>query len=176
MIFVQNRVTSCDELKKKPFPVIIQLMDKTYETNKKAGFDYEILETFEAGLQLFGFEVKAIKAGRMNLEGAYVLVRGGEAYLINASISPYQPKNTPASYEPQRNRKLLLSRKELDYLSGKSQEKGLTLVPLRCYAKGNFLKLALAVARKKRKHDKRESIRAREEDRNIRRLTAHARD
>ena len=145
-------------------------MDKTYETNKKAGFDYEILEPFEAGLQLFGFEVKAVKAGRMNLEGAYVLVRGGEAYLLNATISPYQPKNTPASYEPQRTRKLLLSRKELDYLSGKSQEKGLTLIPLRCYAKGNFLKLALAVARKKRKYDKRETIKKREMQRDVAQL------
>lgn len=142
-------------------------MSKDYEYNKKAGFDYEFLEKLDAGMELKGYEVKAVKSGRMNLEGSYVIIRGGEAFLINASIAPLQPKNIPSGYDPSRTRRLLLTKKELKYLTGKGQEKGLTLVPIRCYDRKNFVKLEFAIARKKKKHDKRESIKDRETKRKI---------
>lgn len=137
--------------------------------NRKAKFDYEILETFSAGLELLGSEVKSVKEGKMNLQGAFVVVRGGEAYLLNANIPPYQPKNTPRDYEPLRKRKLLLSRKELEELEKMEQTKGLTIVPLSVYNKGRFLKLDLAIARGKKKFDKRESIKRRDVEREIKR-------
>lgn len=143
-----------------------------YAENRKAYFDYEILETFEAGLVLAGFEVKAVRQGRMNLEGAYVLIRGGEAYLLNAKIPPYQPGNTPKDYEPDRTRKLLLKKSEIKYLLGKSQQKGLTLLPLKVYNKRRKIKLEFAVARGRKKYEKREKIRKREAEREIRRKLA----
>jgi SsrA-binding protein len=103
--------------------------------NKRAYFDYDFLEKFEAGIILTGQEVKSIKLGRMNLSGSYVIIRNNEAYLINAQIPPYQPQNTPKNYEPTRARKLLLKKDEIRYLIGKSQERGLTLTPLRVYSK-----------------------------------------
>jgi SsrA-binding protein len=142
-------------------------MSKDYEYNKKAGFDYEFLEKLDAGMELKGYEVKAVKSGRMNLEGSYVIIRGGEAFLINASIAALQPKNIPGGYDASRTRRLLLTKKELKYLTGKSQEKGLTLVPIRCYDRKNFVKLEFAIARKKKKHDKRETIKNRETKRKI---------
>jgi SsrA-binding protein len=137
--------------------------------NKKARFEYEILEDFEAGIELLGFEVKAVKTHRMNLEGSYIFPRFGELWLIGAAIAPYQPKNTPADYDPHRDRKLLLHKKEINYLLGKGSAKGLTIVPLKVYTKGVKIKIAIGIARRLKKHDKRELIKERDDKRNIER-------
>jgi len=137
--------------------------------NKRIGFDYAILEEIEAGLSLFGFEVKSLRAGRGSFKGARVVARGGEAYLVGASIPPYQTGNTPKGYDPERARKLLLTQKEIAHVSSAEGEKGLTIVPLKVYNKGRNLKLLIAIARGKKKEDKRQHIRAREEKRRIRR-------
>ena len=129
-----------------------------YATNPKAGFDYDILETIEAGLILEGHEVKSIKTGKASIKGAYVKIVNGEPYLIGATISPYQPANTSKDYDPQRSRKLLLSKKEISVLTGTSQARGLTLVPLKIYDKKGRLKLLVGIARGKKKYDKREAI------------------
>lgn len=105
-----------------------------------------------------GHEVKAIKTGKASIKGAYVKIVDGAPYLIGANISPYQPANTPKDYDPQRSRKLLLSKKEISALVGTSQAHGLTLVPLKIYAKKGRLKLLVGIARGKKKYDKRESI------------------
>lgn len=137
--------------------------------NKKAGFNYEILEKFEAGLELFGFEVKSIRAKHGSLEGSYVILRNGEAFLVNSSIPPYQVDNTPKEYDPYRVRKLLLNKKEIDTLSDSENTKGLTIVPLSLYNKGTKIKVSIAIARGKKKADKRETIKKRDTDREIRR-------
>ena len=129
-----------------------------YAANPKAGFDYEILETMEAGLVLEGHEVKSIKTGKASIKGSYVKIVGGAPYLIGATISPYQTANTPKDYDPQRSRKLLLSKKEISTLIGTSQAHGLTLVPLKIYDKRGRLKLLVGIARGKKKYDKREGI------------------
>lgn len=136
-------------------------------TNRRAKYDYHIVETFEAGLVLSGQEVKSVKKGRMSLKGAYVTIKDKEAWLINALIPPYQPKNTPPDYQPTRSRKLLLNKKEIKSLIGKTRQKGLTLVPLRVYTKHNRLKLAFALGLGKRQADKREKIKKREAKRRI---------
>ena len=141
----------------------------TFAENRKVRFDYEILETFEAGLVLSGPEVKSIKNGRMNLAGCYINIHDGELYLIGASIAPYQPKNQPANYDPFRSRKLLLRKKEIMSLAGKIKQKGLTLVPLRVYNKGRRVKLEFAIVRGKKQYDKRAVISKRESARNIER-------
>lgn len=135
--------------------------------NPRAKFDYHIKETFEAGIVLAGYEVKAVKKGHISLKGAYVTLKNEEAYLINAHISPYQPKNMPNDYEPTRTRKLLLHRKELKSLIGQTKQKGLTLVPMRVYTKHNRIKLEFGLGRGKKKYDKRESIKKREAQRRI---------
>ena len=135
--------------------------------NKRVGFDYTILETLEAGLELFGFEVKSLRAGNGSLKGAHVVARGGEAYLVGASIPAWQPANAPKSYDPERTRRLLLSRKEIARVASAESEKGLTVVPLSVYNEKSRLKLGIAIARGKKKEDKRHSIRAREEKRRI---------
>ena len=137
--------------------------------NKKAHFNYELLEEFEAGISLFGYEVKALRNHHGSLEGSHVIVRGDEAFLVGATIPPYQPANTPETYDPARNRKLLLSKKEIGQLSGLERQKGLTIVPISVYNKGKNLKMRLAVARGKKKYDKRETIRKRESKRSIER-------
>lgn len=133
--------------------------------NKKVFFNYEVLEEFEAGLELFGFEVKTLRNKRGNLEGARVLVRGGEAYLVGATIPPYQAKNTPKSYDETRPRRLLLTKKELGELSGYEHQKGLTIVPISVYSKRRRLKLRIGVVRGKKKYDKRATIKKREDAR-----------
>jgi SsrA-binding protein len=143
---------------------------KEISRNKKAYFNYEILERFEAGISLNGQEVKSIKSGRINLAGSYVVIRGGEAYLLGANVPPYQPKNAPADYDPERSRKLLLKKSEINYLIGKTKQKGLTTVPLRVYNIRGKIKLEFALVRGKRKVDKREAIKKRETDREIRRV------
>lgn len=142
---------------------------KILALNKRAAFDYHILETFEAGLILKGFEVKSVKLGHISLAGSYVVIKNGEASLLNAHISPYQPKNIPKNYDPTRTRKLLLHKKEINYLIGKSQQKGLTLAPIKLYAKKDKIKLEFGIARGKKKIDKRELIKKRETKREIER-------
>ena len=149
--------------------------------NRRAHFDYEILATYEAGIELLGFEVKAVKTGRMNLAGAFVVIRGEEAHphtktqkrfsvgawLLNAAIAPYQPKNTPADYEPTRSRRLLLHKSEIKELLGQTSQKGLTIIPLKVYTKRNRVKVLIGLARSKKKGDKREVIKRREASREI---------
>lgn len=136
-------------------------------SNKKAYFDFEVLETFEAGLELFGFEVKSLKSGQGSLVGAYVIIRGGEAFLVNATIPPYQHPNTPQSYDPSRPRRLLLNKKEIAELVGSEKQKGLTIVPLSLYNKGGKIKAEIAIVRGKKKHDKREAIKKRDTEREL---------
>ncbi len=137
--------------------------------NRRAQFDYEILSTYEAGISLLGFEVKAVKAGRMTLAGAFAVIRGNEAWLLNASIPPYQVTNTPAAYDPLRTRRLLLHGREIKELIGSAAQKGLTIVPLKVYSKRGRLKLLLGLARHKKSADKREVLKRREADRDIQR-------
>lgn len=131
---------------------------KDYATNDKAHFDYEILETIEAGLILKGYEVKSIKTGHITIKGSYVKIINGEPMLIGANIPPYQPANMPGSYDPQASRKLLLSKKQIGVLSGLAQSQGIALVPLKIYEHNKKLKLLIGVAKGKKKYDKRESI------------------
>ena len=136
---------------------------------KKAHFNYEILEKIEAGIELLGFEVKALKASLGSLEGAYVIIRGGEAYVMNVFIPPYQEKNTPSDYDPRRNRRLLLGKKDIQHLADIEGGKGLTIVPISIYNKSRLVKVSIAVVRGKKQFDKRESIKKRETDRTVRR-------
>ena len=129
-----------------------------YASNSKVGFDYEILETIEAGIVLEGHEVKAIKTGKASIKGSYVKIINEKAFLIGAAISPYQPANTPKNYDPQRSRKLLFSKKEIYDLVSTSQSKGTTLIPLKFYAKKGRIKLLVGIGRGKKKYDKRETI------------------
>ncbi len=140
-----------------------------YAVNKRAKFDYEILETYEAGIELRGFEVKAIRSGRMNLAGSYAVVKDNQLWLLNADIPPYQPKNTPADYNSKRSRRLLLRKEEIKELIGRTHEKGLTLLPLKVYNKGRFIKIEIGLGRHKKKADKREAIKKRDTEREIRR-------
>ena len=137
--------------------------------NKKAYFDYEILNKIEAGIELLGFEVKSLKKGQGSLLGSHITIRGNEAYVVSMNIPPYQPANTPKDYDPLRNRRLLLTKKEIGELSKEEKTKGLTIIPLSVYNKGRKLKLDIAVVRGKKKFDKRESIKKRDTDREIRR-------
>lgn len=139
--------------------------------NKRAYFDYEILETYEAGIELAGTEVKSVKAGHLNLAGSFAVIRGREAYLLNATISRYQAKNMAAGYDPIRTRKLLLHKSEINELIGKSAQKGLTIVPLKVYTKRTRIKVSLGLARHKKQGDKRETIKRREVLREIERET-----
>lgn len=134
----------------------------TLAQNKGVKTKYEILETYNAGLLLEGHEVKAIRAHRANLRGSFVKIIDGEAWWVGGSIAPYQAGNTPKEYRPDRRRKLLLRKPELDRLIGKSQEKGLTLIPLSLYTKAAWIKMEVAVARGLKKHDKRQKIKERE--------------
>ena len=138
-------------------------------TNRRARFDYEIVDTFEAGIQLVGPEVKSLRAGRVNLGDAFATVHRGEAWLEKLHISPYEPATRANPSDPQRRRKLLLHRREIDRLDGRISEKGLTLVPLTVYFLRGRAKVELALARGKHRHDKRESIRRREQDRETQR-------
>ena len=126
--------------------------------NKYIGREYEILEKFDAGIELLGHEVKSLKGGRGSLKGAYVIIRGGEAFLTGMHIPAYQPANTPKGYDEYRPRRLLLTQKEISRLFGLEKERGLTILPKMVYNKGNKLKVALVVARKMKKHDKREVL------------------
>ena len=143
--------------------------------HKKARLNFDILKEFEAGLELHGFEVKSLRAGHGKLEGAHIVVRpsgkrgGYEAYLVGANIPPYQAANTPPDYEPERPRRLLLAREELGELADSEKQKGLTIVPIAVYNKGRHLKLKLAVARGRKKFDKRAVLKERDTKRDIER-------
>ncbi len=140
-----------------------------YIQNKKATFNYEILERFEAGVMLSGFEVKAVRNGMGNLLGAYITLRDHEAFLIKATITPYQAANTPKDYDPERPRKLLLNHKEITRLEKELNTAGLTIVPISLYNKKSKIKLEIALVRGKKKADKRESIKERDTKRDIQR-------
>ena len=142
---------------------------KVFADNKNAYFNYEILEKFEAGIVLLGSEVKSIKTGRVSIRGSYIILKDNEPYLVGANIPPYQPKNSPADYNPERFRKLLLNRKEIDQLIGKTKEKGLALIPLKIYGKNAIIKLEFGIGKGKKKSDKRETIKKRETAREIER-------
>lgn len=139
------------------------------QVNKRLSYDYEIIESYEAGIVLSGQEVKSIKSGNISLKGAYISVRDGELYLVNANIAPYRYAHNLSDYSPLRPRKLLLKKKEIIRIITKIQEKGLTLLPFKVYTKKNLVKLEIVVVRGKRKIDKREAIKKRETDREIRR-------
>jgi len=137
--------------------------------NKKVYLNYEIQETFSAGIELFGFEVKSLRKKQGSLEGAYIIARGNEVFLIGATIPPYQPTNTPDNYDPARNRKLLLTKKEIERLSSFEKQKGLTIVPISVYNKGIKIKIEIGVAKGKKKYDKRESIKKKDTERDLKR-------
>lgn len=141
----------------------------SYAENRKARFNYEILQKYESGIELLGTEVKSVRSGQMSLEGAFVIVRGGEAFLINANIPPYQPQNAPKDYDPLRNRKLLLTKKEITELADSEKNKSLTIVPISVYNKNRKIKVEIALVKGKKKFDKRETIKKRETDREVRR-------
>ena len=140
---------------------------KALTENRKATYNYELLETYEAGLALYGFEVKAIKTGHISLKGSFVTLKNKELFLTNALIPPYQPKNTPVDYDQSRARKLLLKKSEISTLIGKLKIKGLTLIPIRLYTKKNRIKLEFGIAKGKRKIDKRISIKKRDIEREL---------
>ena len=140
-----------------------------YAENRKVRFDYEILGKYEVGIELLGMEVKSIRNGKMSLESAFVIIRGGEAFLINVNIPPYQPNNVLKDYDLLRNRKLLMTKKEIATLAGSEKNKSLTIVPISVYNKGRKIKVEIALVKGKKKQDKRESIKKRETDREIRR-------
>jgi SsrA-binding protein len=139
-------------------------------TNKRAYFDYEILETIEAGIVLSGQEVKSVKLGQVSLKGSYVTVKDGEVWLINAHISPYKMAGPLPDYDPVHPRKLLLHKKQIDSLIGKSKIKGLTLLPLKVYTKKGKIKILIGLGKGKKKYDKRAVIREREEKRKIQKV------
>ena len=138
-------------------------------TNRRARFDYEIVDTYEAGIQLMGPEVKSLREGRANLGDSFGSIYRGEAFLEKLHISPYEPATRANPADPQRRRKLLLHRNEIDRLNSRVTEKGLTLVPLTVYFRRGNAKVELALARGKQRHDKRESIKRREGDRETQR-------
>ena len=139
---------------------------KTVATKRKAYHDYYIQDSQEAGIALTGSEIKSIRAGRVNLRDAYIRPEGGELWLLNVHIARYEASSY-LSHEPTRPRKLLLHRKQIDNLTSKVVEKGLTLVPLRLYIKGSLAKVEVALAKGKKLYDKRESIARRDAERDI---------
>jgi|SRR3989344_219903 len=138
-------------------------------TNRKASFNYETLEKYVAGIELFGFEVKSLKKSQGSLEGAHVTIRGNEAFVVGMFIPPYQTNNTPKDYDPYRNRRLLLKKKEIQTLSKIEGTKGLTIVPISVYNKGTKIKLDIATAKGKKKFDKRETLKKRASLRDVER-------
>jgi len=150
-----------------------QQAERVFATNRKAFHDYEILEALEAGIELTGTEIKSIRAGKLNLRDSYARVQNKEVWLYNMHISPYDQGNR-WNHEPLRPRRLLLHRGEIGRLAAKSQEQGLTLVPLRMYAKKGNAKLELAVVRGKRQYDKRAAIAERESKRDLDRIVKEA--
>jgi SsrA-binding protein len=143
------------------------MLMETLATNKKAYFDYEILEKLETGIVLSGMEIKATKTGKASLAGSFAIIRNNQAYLLNLSIAPYQPKNINFKYIPDKTRKLLLHKKQITYLLSKKRQKNLTLIPLRMYNKNGLIKIELGLAKGKRKFDKRETLKKKDLKRKI---------
>ena len=137
---------------------------KIVSDNRQARFLYEILETYEAGIELKGTEVKSIRAGKANLRDGYAIIRNGEIWLLNVHISPYQASSSYFNHDPLRTRKLLLHKKEINKLIGKVEQKGLTLVPLKMYLKGSLVKVSIGLARGKKLHDKRDTLKRRQDE------------
>lgn len=142
--------------------------DKPLAQNKKAGHDYHILDTIEAGIVLTGTEIKSIRAARINLKDGFAQIKNDEAWLMNVHISLYDQGNQ-FNHDPLRNRKLLLHKKQINQLAGEISKKGVTLVPLKVYIKNGFAKVLLGLAQGKHDYDKRESIKKRDQEREIRR-------
>jgi SsrA-binding protein len=143
--------------------------------NKKVHFNYEILERYEAGIELFGVEVKSLRAKRGSLEGSHVTVRGGEAYLVGMTIQPYQANNAQKDYDATKNRRLLLTKDEIAELGAEEDKKGLTIIPIAVYNKGRKIKVEIAVVKHKKGHDKRETLKKREAERDVMREIKSAR-
>jgi SsrA-binding protein len=137
--------------------------------NKRAGFDYQISDKYEAGLVLSGQEVKSVKMGHMSLKESFVTIKGNELYLTNAHITPYQHAGDIKNYDPTSPRKLLLKKSEIKHLTGKVRTQGLTLVPIRVYTRKRYIKLEFGIGKGKKRIDKRESIASREDERRMRR-------
>ncbi len=154
-------------LKIKDYPAHDILTSMALISNKKAHFDYEILNTYSAGIELFGFEVKSLKKGQGSLDSSHVTFRGGEAFVIGMFIPPYQVNNTPKDYDAHRNRRLLLTKAEIEKLAKIEATKGLTIVPISVYNKAGKLKLDIAEVKGKKKFDKRESIKKRDSLREV---------
>jgi SsrA-binding protein len=142
---------------------------KIISDNRQARFLYEILETYEAGIELLGTEVKSIRAGKVNLKEGFALIRNGEALLMNVHISPHHTTSQIFNHDPRRTRKLLLHKDEICKLTGKVEQQGLTLVPLKMYLKRGWVKVDIALARGKKVHDKREDVRKRQDQRDMQR-------
>lgn len=147
-----------------------------YSENKKASYDYNVLEKFEAGLVLFGQEVKSIKTGHVNLSASYVTINRGEPFLVGVKVPPYQPNNAGADYNVERQRKLLLNKKEINYLLGKTSQKGFSLIPLKIYEKSGRIKLEFGLAKGKKKYDKKEKIKKRDVEREVNRELSESRE
>lgn len=143
---------------------------KIFSENRRAHFDYEILEKMEAGVELKGFEVKAITSGQVHLAGAYAVIKDNEIWLINLDIPPYQPLNAPKNYDSTRSRRLLFHKKEIAGLIGRSRTERLTLLPLKLYSKKNKIKVEISLARSRKKYDKREVLKKRDVEKEIRRI------
>jgi SsrA-binding protein len=142
----------------------------TIAENRRARYDYAIENTFEAGIELKGYEVKSVKTGHFQIAGAQVLIRGGEAWLVNSHVPPYQPKNMPADYAEDRARRLLLTKDEIKTITGSLNEKGRFLIPLRAYVKKGFIKLELGLGQARKKSDQREVLKKRAHIREMRAL------
>jgi len=147
---------------------------KVVATNRRARHNYSVVETFEAGVVLLGSEVKSLREGRMDLKDSYGLARGGEMFLVGAHIAPYEFARE-GGHEPERDRKLLLHRREIDRIAGQVAEKGLTLVPLQVYFKEGKVKVEMGLAKGKTSYDKRQTLRDRDHDREMERAASQAR-
>ncbi len=145
------------------------MQEKNIVINKRARYDYQVLERYEAGIELKGAEVKSLRLGKVSLKDSYCKFKDGELFIFNLKISPFQPGNRLANFKSDRPRKLLLHRYELDRLLGKLKSKGGTIIPLRLYMKGKYIKLEIAWVKAKRKYDKRQELRRREMERQLRR-------
>ena len=143
---------------------------KIITDNRQARFEYEIMEVYEAGIELTGTEVKSLRAGKVNLKDGFVRIRGGEAFLLNVHISPQNTVGQFFNHEPMRNRKLLLHDKEIRKLIGQTEQKGLTVIPLKMYFKRGWVKVAIALARGKKTHDKRDSLKEKQDKRDVERF------
>jgi SsrA-binding protein len=142
---------------------------KVVSDNRQARFQYEVLETYEAGIELLGTEIKSIRAGKVNLRDGFALIRNGEVWLLNVHISPHNTTSQFFNHDPRRNRKLLMHRREIRKLIGQVEQKGLTLVPLKMYMKGGWVKVSIALGRGKKLHDKRDDSRRRDDQRDMQR-------